>query len=339
MDRVTIWNNTVEMGVGCGGLYCNDMDSSANFTVSNSIIFGNSGSQAHLINHHDAVLLRMGYSDFEGGVEGVNGSQRIEWGEGNIDTDPQFVGDCRVTDNSPCIDSGDPDAPRDPDGTRSDMGAFYFHQRDIAIEEREILFPPTPWGELDILPITITNDGLTPLEITQISNCLCMSCVWTNKFPYEGAERLIIPPEESYQFQVYFRPDSAASMARTIFITSNDPDEPEITVEVTGQVMAVESDELDTYPSVYEVSAFPNPFNSSTRIRFAVGARPAVPLRLAIYDLSGRLVTDLTHSAFRTPHSAFGSVIWNACNQPAGVYFIRLESSNEVKTIKTLLMK
>ncbi len=53
-------------------------------------------------------------------------------GYGDISADPLFVdpggGDFHLEWGSPCIDAGDPDSPLDPDGTRADMGAFYFHQ-------------------------------------------------------------------------------------------------------------------------------------------------------------------------------------------------------------------
>ena len=57
------------------------------------------------------------------------------FGEGNIDADPQFTdpenGDFSLQSNSPCIDAGDPNSPLDPDGTRADMGAYYYHQEAI----------------------------------------------------------------------------------------------------------------------------------------------------------------------------------------------------------------
>ncbi len=50
----------------------------------------------------------------------------------NIFLDPLFstVPDSafRLTENSPCIDAGDPASPLDPDSTIADMGAYYFHQ-------------------------------------------------------------------------------------------------------------------------------------------------------------------------------------------------------------------
>lgn len=71
------------------------------------------------------------YSDVEGGTPGV----------GNINADPLFAdpanGDFQITwanyplddaTKSPCIDTGSPLTPLDPDDTISDMGAFYFHQ-------------------------------------------------------------------------------------------------------------------------------------------------------------------------------------------------------------------
>jgi hypothetical protein len=46
----------------------------------------------------------------------------------NIIMDPMFAstqnGDFHLTYPSPCIDAGDPNSPLDPDGSRSDMGAF-----------------------------------------------------------------------------------------------------------------------------------------------------------------------------------------------------------------------
>jgi hypothetical protein len=62
-------------------------------------------------------------------------------GTGNISDDPEFVtpsagngiaydglaADWNLQETSPCIDTGDPDSPPDPDGTRADMGALYSH--------------------------------------------------------------------------------------------------------------------------------------------------------------------------------------------------------------------
>jgi hypothetical protein len=61
-----------------------------------------------------------------------DGSPALAGIDGNIDLAPIFVainaGDLHLKATSPCIDSGDPLAPPDLDGTRSDMGAYPFDQ-------------------------------------------------------------------------------------------------------------------------------------------------------------------------------------------------------------------
>ena len=50
----------------------------------------------------------------------------------NIFLDPLFVDpandDFHLTENSPCIDAGDPEFPLDPDGTYIEIGRYYFEQ-------------------------------------------------------------------------------------------------------------------------------------------------------------------------------------------------------------------
>lgn len=87
--------------------------------ISNTILWGNSPDEIYPF--HSSPIFS--YCDVEKG-----------WpGKGNIDADPSFVfpgwDDHRLLSDSPCIDRGDPTAI-DPDGTRSDIGAFSFDQRD-----------------------------------------------------------------------------------------------------------------------------------------------------------------------------------------------------------------
>jgi len=76
-----------------------------------------------------------------------------EWGEGVFDEDPQFIdrenGDYHLIPGSPCIDTGDPEAENDPDGTRRDIGAFAYSQRIAWIGGRVtdlISGDPLPWA-------------------------------------------------------------------------------------------------------------------------------------------------------------------------------------------------
>ena len=57
----------------------------------------------------------------------------------NIFLDPLFIdpinGDFHLMQASPAIDAGDPTSPLDPDSTIADIGAFYFDQTNIVIED------------------------------------------------------------------------------------------------------------------------------------------------------------------------------------------------------------
>jgi hypothetical protein len=70
---------------------------------------------------YDSLGITITYSNIGGSWPGV----------GNINADPLFVdptsGDYHLKPGSPCIDTGDPASPLDPDGTRADMGAFPFN--------------------------------------------------------------------------------------------------------------------------------------------------------------------------------------------------------------------
>ena len=77
-------------------------------------------------------------------------------------------------------------------------------------------------------------------------------------------------------------------------------------------------------PSLHPVlTAMPNPFRSSTTVRFSTRAphlASAAPV-LRIYDASGRLVSTLP-----APASVTGFLRWDASALPAGAYFIRTGS-------------
>jgi outer membrane protein assembly factor BamB len=105
-------NTVVNNGAGSGdgtqaiGFY------SSSPTIKNCIVWGNGDDLSGT-----AVAT---YSDIEDGDPGT----------GNISADPKFVdpanGDFHLQAGSPCIDTGDPGSPADPDGTRADMGAYYY---------------------------------------------------------------------------------------------------------------------------------------------------------------------------------------------------------------------
>jgi len=79
---------------------------------------------------------------------------------------------------------------------------------------------------------------------------------------------------------------------------------------------------------------FPNPFNPSTSIQYAIGSRQYVTLK--VYDILGNEVVTLV-----SEEKAGGTykVDWNASNLPSGVYFYKLHSGGFLQTRKMILLK
>lgn len=129
-ENTTITSNLAEYG---SALYSITRESPSYISFKNSIIWGN-GEVPILIGPGSdlADTLIFSYTDLEDGRDEISrrNSVFIGWGEGNIDEDPRFVNvdqnDFRLAIPSPCINSGDPDSPNDPDGSRADMGALAF---------------------------------------------------------------------------------------------------------------------------------------------------------------------------------------------------------------------
>ncbi len=113
-------------GTNAGGVYYNIYSGSAG-TIVNSILWNNIPDEIVAT----VVAPLVSFSDILGGFNGIN----------NIDADPLFVDPLNDdftltwsgfpeenTTKSPCIDAGDPDSNYDPDGTNSDLGAWYYNQ-------------------------------------------------------------------------------------------------------------------------------------------------------------------------------------------------------------------
>jgi hypothetical protein len=91
----------------------------------------------------------------------------------------------------------------------------------------------------------------------------------------------------------------------------------------------------DSPPSrALSLSVHPNPFNPSTTITYSV--RVAGPVSVVVYDVLGRLIDTLVDREFRSPSEY--SIRYTA-PASSGVYFFRIESAGEVRTVKTTLLK
>ena len=101
--------------------------------------------------------------------------------------------------------------------------------------------------------------------------------------------------------------------------------------EFTVMDVIVES----TIPTEFYLSqAYPNPFNSTTRITYGLPVTSNVSLKL--YDLSGRLIQTLVEGE---KQAGIQTTILNAAELPSGLYFVRLSASGHVFTRKVMLVR
>jgi len=123
VENNTICNNSGGSPSYMGWLADGGHGTSGPILFKNNIIWGNTynNPESSLFMLGDIIFTQT-YSDVQGGWSGI----------GNITIDPMFVdtggGDFHLMPGSPCIDTGDPASPLDPDSTRADMGALYFDQ-------------------------------------------------------------------------------------------------------------------------------------------------------------------------------------------------------------------
>jgi hypothetical protein len=106
----------------------------------------------------------------------------------------------------------------------------------------------------------------------------------------------------------------------------------------SNSVFVIESLEDQSFPLELNLnSAYPNPFNPSTTISYEIPFGNS-HVNLSIYDLRGRLVEVLVNETQSSQVDAY-SILWNASNISSGIYFVRLQSGDAVKTQKIMLVK
>ena len=82
------------------------------------------------------------------------------------------------------------------------------------------------------------------------------------------------------------------------------------------------------------LSAYPNPFNPKTSIRFSMGSQSLVSLE--IYDINGKLVKSFSPKVYM---AGLNQLEWDASGASSGMYFIHLVNGSKRLTQKVMLLK
>ncbi|MBL7047415.1 MAG: T9SS type A sorting domain-containing protein, partial [Candidatus Marinimicrobia bacterium] len=112
--------------------------------------------------------------------------------------------------------------------------------------------------------------------------------------------------------------------------------------KLSKRILSVDSDltEIPTEFTLYP--SYPNPFNPSTTIKYAVPDPSKV--RISVFDILGREVTELCNE---NKQPGYYKVVWNASHYASGIYFIQMnarqnnsrQTGDYVNTLKISLIK
>jgi len=279
--RCTLYGNTAtDLGGGIVGWYISP-------TVNTCILWNNSPDQI-------AESVTVNYSNVQDGYIGT----------GNIYQDPLFVNtagkDFHLQVSSPCIDMGDPSLELDPDGTRADIGAYYYPQPpppepDIYVNPLELDFGTVQVGSNKDLSFSIGNSGGVTLTV----NTLNIQGTDSSQFS------LVSPPSTpfdigaggSQNITIQFSPTIGGVKNANVRIESNDPDENPLdqpTLLGTG----------GTQPDVYISQANLNFGNliigNSKDLSFIIGNNGNESLTINQFNIQG---TDSSHFSLISPPS------------------------------------
>jgi len=328
-------------------------------------IFANNGRYG-IFKHRDTPVY-ISYNDVWNNVEGAyyegySGSPTPfdpYPGTGEIAADPIFVGaeveDYHLRWHTPCLDAGDPNLPLDPDGTRADMGAFYFDQDVDGIVE---LYPHNT-------PIVIPPEGGDITYDGWVFNFFGHAGrvdIWTYAFvpemgqygPLDLYENVRIPadslgrneitqhvpgaaPEGDYTFVAYVGdyPGTIIDSSHFYF-TKTGLIAGGIADWFDGEGWFKEAgDQVSDLPINYSLlQNHPNPFNATTTISYQLPVDAYV--KLEVYNTLGQKVATLVDSR---QQAGYRRVVWDASQVSSGLYFYKLTAGDFTETRRMMLVK
>lgn len=274
----------------------------------------------------DLSSVAISYSTIQGGESGIvtGPLAEVHWLDGNLEDDPMLLDDKHLSEDSPCIDAGSPDSPLDPNGTIIEMGAFYYP--DLYIEVEQLL--PEP-GELNIaegdsisFQISATDPDGNPLDYN-----------WS-------LDEAIVGTESNFTYTTDDQSQGTHSIS--LQVTDNFERGERNTLEYAWSVIVedVSSSPDDQIPAVTAIyQNVPNPFNPNTIIRFDLSKESKV--QLEIYNIKGQKVKTLVNSRLEAGTHTYNwnGVDSNSRSVASGIYFYRFKSDELDRVYKMVVLK
>jgi parallel beta-helix repeat protein/predicted outer membrane repeat protein len=349
----TISNNTISRNSARnngGGIYCY-----ASFPdVMNTILWLDSAPNGPEIYLTGSSSPEVTYSDVQGGWSGT----------GNINCDPEFVnpdsGNFHLQMTSCCIDSGDPDPQyNDPDGTRNDIGAFYFRQEPPATvqlmpHENVIILPPEGGSfSYDAWIYNLTGSAITVdvwayafvPGIGRYGPIRRYNNVRVRRWNDLGRNNLSqqvpsLAPAGEYSYVAYIGEFDTEIIDSSYFTFTKlgTPGGKDLGWLARGDWFEVDDFAFQretVLPTDFALSQnYPNPFNAKTTFNYQLPVSNDV--KLEVYNLLGQKLATLVDER---QEAGYKSVIWDASEVSSGLYFYKLTAGEYTETRRMMLVK
>ncbi|MDP8323151.1 MAG: peptidylprolyl isomerase [Candidatus Stygibacter australis] len=189
----------------------------------------------------------------------------------------------------------------------------------VIIDSIRVLTPPID----SFTPVSTRNDA----DMGHIEVFLMSSNDFTLEYQWYVNEEL--QTETSFIFTYTF---SEAGYFEVKCVASGDY---EYDYELIWQYNVTNNDnDLDEIAANGNLNNYPNPFNPQTTIIYNVEQSGNV--KLAVYNLKGQLV-EILEEGRKQPGNY--QIVWDAYDQPSGIYLINLINEHSVTTKKLILLK
>ncbi len=254
----------------------------------------------------------------------------------NIRLNPDFVdranADYHLREHSPCVNAGDRDLGRDPDGTMTEIGAFPYHFAATQPDSFDLLSPADHSAVESRQVIFCWETAYDPDSGDVVTYIIYFATVDSGFFWEVGVDTCTIVDLQQ------FLPLHADTVwwyvaARCIYPDATRISEsqwnfywnPPVSAEVPPGALPREFALHDIYP---------NPFNAQTTIRYDVPF--AARVQLDVFDVLGRRVAVLVDEV---QDAGVHSASLNASQIGSGIYFVHLAAGPFAATQKLILLK